>query len=539
MTMQKKVKIEKIRSDDTDVNYGFRYIRYSNTENSNIESKIDTISQDSTNSDNMFINLSIDITSQNTTTETQDNNIVLNNSILSVLSEFEKLSGNAQKFRFFNKLKKNTNLQLFTKDIKKTKDINVVNEFLGLNVVQNNDFIDYIVNSNDVVVNNDIKENILFQNRSNAFFTSNIENLINDYDKIYKSSFNENEDKELKSIFSGFTPFNKRSIYLGESLLSTSTTFIGIFIEKFVKIGDEYIKIASSYKKSNKINNQNSQILESFDVKDGYIKYGKTYRYAIFPVYLVDIPSFEDFHTYSQYIVCNYPYVTEDILCKEFVRPDPPQAIFFNYYKNSKKMHIEWQRSISEQGDVKGYQIFKRYSIDEPFKLLKQIEFHSKLDAYDKNPNVLETEIFRSNEIPVNEYFDNDFDTSKLNIYAICAIDAHGYISNYSAQIGVIYDFVEGKCIIDTISGQGAPLNYPNLLIPRKTRFIDNDNKLVAITPIKKDFKKATLYITPEFNEVVNVSDDSVKILNDKYKFNILRLDNFKLLSHNINITKQ
>ena len=292
---------------------------------------------------------------------------------VAALNDLSSLNGNSQRFNLFNKLKKNTNLQVFSKDIKRSEDINIVNRFLGISPGDTNQYIEYLTNSNDVIVNNDVKENILFQNRNNAFFTNNIENLIKDYDKIYKSSFSETEDKDLKSIFSGFVPFNRRSIYVGEGLANTSTTFIGIFIDKFVKTNEEYTKISSSYIKSDNIENTRQTITETFDVKDGYVKYGKTYRYAIFPVYLVDVPSFEDFHTNSQYIVCNYPYITEDILCKEFVRPDPPQAMFFDYYDSKKQMHIEWQHSISEQGDVKGYQIFKRHSLDEPFKLIKQI----------------------------------------------------------------------------------------------------------------------------------------------------------------------
>lgn len=534
MSSQSKVKIEKIRSDDINVEYSFDYIRYSETENSNIESKVGNISSSGT--DNMYVRLNTTI---NFSSVNRASDNVLNDELTRVLNDISNnVSGNSQRFSVFNRLKKNTNVQVFSKDIKRSEDINVVNNFLGISIAEDNNYIDYLQNSNSVLVNNDIKNNILFQNRSNAFFTSNIESIVNDYDKIYKNSFSENEDKELNSIFSGFVPFNKRSVYVGESLLSTSTVFIGVFIDKFVKVEDEYIKIASSYKKSNVINVSDT-LTESFDIKDGYVKYGKTYRYSIFPVYLVDVPSFEDFHTYSQYIICNHPYITEDIVCKEFVRPDPPQAIFFNYYRRKKQMHIEWQHSISEQGDVKGYQIFKRHSLDEPFKLLKQIEFHSKLDHYEKNDRVLESDIFRSNEIPINEFIDKTFDTSKLNIYAICSIDAHGYVSNYSVQLGVVYDFVEERCIIDTISSQGAPLNYPNLLVPRKTRFIDNDNKLVAITPIKEDFKKATLYIAPEFKEINSLKGDPETILNTNYKFNILRLDNFKLVSHNIKLNTQ
>ena len=67
-------------------------------------------------------------------------------------------------------------------------------------------------------------------------------------------------------------------------------------------------------------------------------------------------------------------------------------------------------------------------------------------------------------------FIDQDFDTSKVNIYTICSIDAHGLTSECSTQIGVVYDILLDKLIIDTISDAGAPIEYPNILIPRKTK---------------------------------------------------------------------
>lgn len=536
MSRQSKIKIEKIRGNDINVESSFKYIKYSSEENLRLESKIAKISNGDIK-DSMYIDFVVDINTHKNSNN--NNNTSINDSLKTRLDSLSKLEGNAEEFALFNKLKRNENLILFVKDISKEKDLDVINSFLGLDAVSamTPNFKDYIESSKNIVLNSNVKNNIVFQNRINPEFNDSIENVIFNYEKLYENKFDLEKSNNIESLFSNFLAFNKRSIYNQEASFETSTDFIGIYIEKFVKIDDKYEKIASKYLMRESIQTASEE--HSFRVEDGHIKYGKTYRYAIFPVYLVSLPTFEDFHTVDQFIICNVPYITNDILCKEFTRPDPPQMIFFNYYKNKKSLKIEWQSSISEQGDVKGYQIFKRNSLDEPYKLLKQIEFHSTFDHYERNKNVLESTVFKTNEVPVNEFFDTEFDTSKINIYTICSIDAHGYVSNYSVQLGVVYDFIQGKCIVDTISRQGAPLNYPNLLVPRKTMFIDNENKLVNITPKKQNFKKATLYITPEYKEVSGLTDEEpINILNDNYRLNILRLDNFKIISHNIQIKK-
>lgn len=538
MTRQIKVKLEKVRGNNVNVSSEFKYVRYSNEETLKPESKIKKINS-GFEDDSMYISLNVNINVKRNSAA-GNVRVNINESLDQKLTRLANLEGNSKDFSLFNKLKKGEDFTLFIKDISREKDLSTIDSFLGIDIRDYSDFKDYIVSSKNIILNNTFKKDVILKNKTNPTFNESIENVITSYSDLYGRNLDLEKSQNIDSIFSNFLSFNKRSVYNEEHVAETSTTFIGLYIEKFAKVEDKYEKIAATYKKIQRPNNEALAIDNiDFEVKDGHVKYGKTYRYSIFPVYLIDIPTLEDFHTIDQFIVCNSPYITGDIICKDYVRPEPPQMIFFKYYKNKKQLKIEWQNSISEQGDVKGYQIFKRNSLDEPYKLVKQIEFHSKFDAYERNKNILSEEIFKSNEFTVSEFFDNDFDTSKINIYTICSIDAHGYVSNYSVQLGVIYDFIRGKCIIDTISKQGAPLNYPNLLIPRKTMFIDNDDKLVSITPKRKNFKKATLYITPEYETVTDLKGGSINILNDNYRLNILNLDNFKIISHDIAIIKE
>ena len=126
----------------------------------------------------------------------------------------------------------------------------------------------------------------------------------------------------------------------------------------------------------------------------------------------------------------------------------------------------------------------------------------------------------------------------KIVIYAICAIDAHGQVSNYSSQIAIKYNFFNKHLETDLVSTPGAPLFYPNIFIKRKTKFIDNDDKIVTITPIVENISKITLYATPDF---AIINNDSVSLNNnytykEKYKFNIFKVENSKNFIDDIDI---
>ena len=97
------------------------------------------------------------------------------------------------------------------------------------------------------------------------------------------------------------------------------------------------------------------------------------------------------------------------------------------------------------------------------------------------------------------------FDKNNVQIYTICSLDAHGYSSNYSTQIAVMYDFYDKKCITDLVSESGAPLHMPNIFIKRKTKFFDNDDYITTNLPFEEKVKKFTLYATPEYFGILEV----------------------------------
>ena len=135
-----------------------------------------------------------------------------------------------------------------------------------------------------------------------------------------------------------------------------------------------------------------------------------------------------------------------------------------------------------------------------------------------------------------------DFNVTKIQIYTICSIDAHGFTSNYSTQYAVRFNPGTNKCEVDMISSSGAPLHMPNLLMPRKTKFFANDESIVENICIEENIKKISLYATPEFNNVVLDSGRKLKIYNEenenesKFKLSIFKLENSSTFIDNISI---
>lgn len=506
---------------DINVNEKFSYLYYNQNETVEEDTKIvnNKINPD------RFIELKIDFGKKYDTRFDSYKN-TLN------LEEIKELSGKSlsdSDIEYFNKLDKRNNLINLSMD-KSDESIVKINNYFGITNSDHNDAIDTIKKNNKISISRPYKEEFLNSNRKKIFFTKNIsksiENFVN-YSSDY--SLGSQYENSRVNIKKGFKEYRRVSTHT-ERLNDYYFIQIGHFIEKYKIINDSKILVDSVFYYSDEIENfsalgRESYFSGSLIIKDNAIQYGSTYSYMIYPTYITTQPCRNDYHLLSTFIICDYPYITKDITCKEFKRPISPSKLFFKYNEDKKELNIKWAKPLEIQGDVKGYQIFKRQSLQEPFTLIKQIEFHSPLDAYSRNLNV-PSDLVEISQNHKNTCIDHNFNPGKIQIYAICSIDAHGYTSNYSQQIGVVYNASDKKCMTDLVSRSGAPLHMPNLLIPRKTRFFDNDDNIVTITPLEKNIEKITLYLTPEYKNISDVNEESFKTLNDKYKFSIYKLEN-------------
>ena len=76
----------------------------------------------------------------------------------------------------------------------------------------------------------------------------------------------------------------------------------------------------------------------------------------------------------------------------------------------------------------------------------------------------------------------------------------------------------------------------PNLLIPRKTKFFDNDNYIVTNVPIEEKVKKFTLYVTPECFQFEKGEGNNINLLKENYNLNIYNLENKENIIKEISI---
>ena len=92
-----------------------------------------------------------------------------------------------------------------------------------------------------------------------------------------------------------------------------------------------------------------------------------------------------------------------------------------------------------------------------------------------------------------SSYTDFSFVPNKEYIYAVCAIDAHGQMSNYSSQMKITLDEKTHNLSVRQISPPGAPLVFPNWFIKSKA-FVD-----VARTA---RYRRAILRFRPDYKKV-------------------------------------
>ena len=151
-----------------------------------------------------------------------------------------------------------------------------------------------------------------------------------------------------------------------------------------------------------------------------------------------------------------------------------------------------------------------------------------EFEIFERKEKINNDVIIKSPGIDVNEYEDKSFKESSISIYTARTLDAHGNLSLYSNQIALLYNAVENELIVDSISRPGAPIDMPNVLIPRKTILLRNENFSVTNLPICSDVKDFTLFLTPEFVKLTNNEldgEDVFNVLNSKYKFSFSKLN--------------
>jgi len=404
----------------------------------------------------------------------------------------------------------------------KLEELNIQKNQFGNALQLNKDSIKLKINKKyfnkfgNFIINDDIKNNFIFE----------------EYDKIFKDE-NIFDDIKKDSVFNDFE-FKKHKSKLSYDFSVKRNIHIGFLVEKYiVDENQNYIKLGSKFLFNENIINRKNDIYNK-TLNDINVRYGKKYFYLIYNVYNVTLPQKENYNIFNDYIICDYPISTDIIDCVENIRPNSVNGLFLNYIDSEDVVELNWTRAFTNQNDIKAYMIFRRNSINDAYQLIHYGRF---FDENNIRPQVtISDSLVKDYFYNFNTYKDKLYEKNKINIYAICSVDAHGMISNYSEQVAILINKFMGKKEVDLISRIGAPIDMPNLFINRKTKFIENDDKIETITPVVKNKKNFTLYCTPDYNNITFNNGNNESTLKEKYIFSIFKTENNSLFKDIITI---
>ena len=257
---------------------------------------------------------------------------------------------------------------------------------------------------------------------------------------------------------------------------------------------------------------------------DPYVAYGQTYRYQIRPVYgKYAYESGDD----TVVFLGSEESAFIDVVCKEDRMPSPPKNPKFEYALNN-NIKVSWERpesyvlddALIDTDDIKGYQLFVRNSLYEPYQLYRYFTFNNTKPESLRihSMETISNDYIISSEYDTPDTIDPDDIISfyeytdyvvpiRSNVdyyFALCSIDAHGNSSNYSAQYKIRRNNVTGEVDIQLICPVGAPKQYPNLLIP---------GRLVQPSMKVSGYKFMDTYFCPDSQvSIPNLEGESVNI---------------------------
>lgn len=268
-------------------------------------------------------------------------------------------------------------------------------------------------------------------------------------------------------IFEEFVPFSQimpdsptETLQRGELIKNGDFAIVGHIIMKYRQNFDGSEEFIEGY------------LVKDQTFRDYRVAYGKTYKYVIHSVvaFVLDSHNTVEDKVYLFYSGENNRLT---VPCVENVAPKPPSALNFSYYRGA--LRISWREAhqITEGSDgigrltrisvddIKGYQIFCRKSLNEPYELKKYYHFHNG----DYPQYALENIPATLKEKTSGEVLQHlmAIESNQEYYFAMCSIDAHGNSSPYSEQIYVYHDKISGKLTTKLVSESGAPKAYPNM----------------------------------------------------------------------------
>ncbi len=268
---------------------------------------------------------------------------------------------------------------------------------------------------------------------------------------------------------------------------------------------------------------------------DYEIKYGARYSYTVRTIFEATLPQIITGRAdpiVSTVLISSAPSNIASVVAEELVPPPPPTDVSFSFDHTRGELVIRWEFPVNPQQDVTRFQLFRRRSIAESFILLKEFDFDRSSSPVIRSDAPLPINIIKSN-FPVRRFIDHDFGRSSDYIYALCSVDAHGLVSNYSTQFRVTFNRRLNTIIVKSISSSGAPRSYPNL-------YLNNPDSLTLDSISGRGPTRMRIVFDPEYHDVT-ASGFNLELLkfieNDaKYFVNVIDTDRAEQVSVPISI---
>jgi hypothetical protein len=384
------------------------------------------------------------------------------------------------------------------------------------------------------------------------FFKTSKEKMIpsnlNSLQEVYAEFLRENVKK--KGTAASIEPIYNSLNGTIAANLTHPVRLTGYVIDRYVANQDGFFKDKTFYFEDIRQNR----------LVDTQVLYGVTYIYAIRVIADVKILTYSADRTkvnVSSVYVSSRP-ISVPVECYEYTPPPEPNDIRFSFDYVKRNLKIIWDMPVNPQRDVKQFQVMRRKSIREPFELIAQYCFDNSAEGpgnvgrYKTGERVDGNNIedmlpedrylVKFSDAPVFMHTDEDFtvDTeffvSSEYIYAICSVDAHGIISNYSSQHHIVFDPYKNRLMTKVVCDAGSPRPYPNMML-RTDAFKD-------VIKVEGDIgRKLNLYFTPEYLKVRDERNAKYKIIeaqttnnNPYYVMQMINLDNQKTQLLKINI---
>jgi hypothetical protein len=387
----------------------------------------------------------------------------------------------------------------------------------------------------------------VFENSKVKESNTNYGALKNQYSESLKKK-NSNQTVQLQPVY--IPPADVASYY------QQPVRMVGYEIIRYRATNDGFRKEKSFYVED----------IQQTRFEDRTVLYGVTYVYSIRVVAAVVLLSYK---SDMSGVVPNIVYVGSRVAsvpveCYEYTPPPEPENLRFFFDYKKRNVTVLWDMPVNPQQDVKQFQVFRRKSIKEPFELIAQYGFDTSVEGpgasryrtgerIDANGvrDMLPDDLYLvkvhdpdsgTPSRPIYQHVDEDFTVdveflvSSDYIYSVCAIDAHGMISNYSSQHKVTFDPYKNKLVTQVVCDSGSPRQYPNMKL-RRDAFKD------VISVQGDSTKRFNVYFTPEYlkvrddrNHMYKVVEGQTNNSNSYYLLQLINLDNQKLQLLRVNI---